>query len=80
KILNKKPTYNEFIVKCPNINGLIRECKKLNILPPLQVSTYYPELSDVVLVCVTELNSNISIEKFIKAAKLAIKVDEEGSN
>ncbi|MBY9008887.1 MAG: aminomethyl-transferring glycine dehydrogenase subunit GcvPA, partial [Candidatus Lokiarchaeota archaeon] len=29
KILNKKPTYNEFIVKCPNINGLIRECKKL---------------------------------------------------
>ena len=80
KILNKKPTYNEFIVKCPNINGLIRECKKLNILPPLQVSTYYPELSDVVLVCVTELNSNISIEKFIKAAKLAINIDEGGSN
>ncbi|MBY8979124.1 MAG: aminomethyl-transferring glycine dehydrogenase subunit GcvPA [Candidatus Lokiarchaeota archaeon] len=77
KILNKKPTYNEFIVRCPNINGLIRECKKMNLLPPLQVSTYYPEMSDVVLICVTELNSSSSIEKFIKAAKLAINNEEE---
>ncbi len=77
KILNKKPTYNEFIVMCPNINGLIRECKNMNLLPPLQVSTYYPEMSDVVLVCVTELNSRKSIDKFIKAAKLAINNEEE---
>ena len=77
EILNKKPTYNEFIVRCPNIKGLIRECKNMNLLPPLQVSTYYPEMSDVVLVCVTELNSSNSIEKFIKAAKLAIN-NEEG--
>ncbi len=77
EILNKKPTYNEFIVRCPNIKGLIRECKKMNLLPPLQVSTYYPEMSDVVLVCVTELNSSSSIEKFIKAARLAIN-NEEG--
>ena len=77
KILNKKPTYNEFIVRCPNVSGLIRECKKKNLLPPLQVSTYYPEMSDVVLVCVTELNSSNSIEKFIKATKLAINNEEE---
>ncbi len=77
EILNKKPTYNEFIVRCPNINGLIRECKKMDLLPPLQVSAYYPEMSDVVLVCVTELNSIRSIEKFIKAARLAIN-NEEG--
>jgi len=76
KILNKKPTYNEFIVSCPNINGLIRECKKMNLLPPLQISTYYPEMSDVVLVCVTELNSSSSIEKFIKAARLSINNNE----
>ena len=76
KILNKKPTYNEFIVSCPNINGLIRECKKMDLLPPLQISTYYPEMSDVVLVCVTELNSSSSIEKFIKAARLSINNNE----
>ncbi len=77
KILNNNPTYNEFIVRCPNIDGLIRECKKMNLLPPLQVSTYYPEMSGVALVCVTELNSSSSIEKFIKAARLAIN-NEEG--
>jgi len=80
KILNTKPTYNEFIVKCPNIDGLIQECKRVNILPPLQVSTYYPEMLDVALVCVTELNSRDSIEKFIEAAKLAITNKEESAN
>jgi hypothetical protein len=52
----------------------------MNLLPPLQVSTYYPEMSDVVLVCVTELNSSSSIEKFIKAAKLALNNEEESAN
>ena len=48
----------------------------MNLLPPLQISTYYPEMSDVVLVCVTELNSSSSIEKFIKAARLSINNNE----
>ncbi|MBY9019701.1 MAG: aminomethyl-transferring glycine dehydrogenase subunit GcvPA [Candidatus Lokiarchaeota archaeon] len=80
EVLNKKPTYNEFIVKCPNINGLIRECKKMNLLPPLQVSTYFPKMLDIALVCVTELNSSSSIEKFINAAKLAVDNEEVGTN
>ena len=71
EILNKKPTYNEFIIKCPNIDSLIQECKKLNLLPPLPLSKYYPEMKDVALVCVTESNSRESIEKFIKALELA---------
>jgi len=71
KILNTKPTYNEFIVKCPNIDALIQECKKLNLLPPLPLSKYYPEMKDVALVCVTESNSQESIEKFIKALEVA---------
>ena len=77
KILNKKPTYNEFIVKCPNVDSLIQECSKLNLLPPLPLSKYYPEMKDVVLVCVTELNSKESIEMFIKALKLVNKNEEE---
>jgi glycine dehydrogenase subunit 1 len=71
EILNNKPTYNEFIVKCPDIDSLIQECKKLNLLPPLSLSKYYPEMKDVALVCVTESNSRESIEKFIKALELA---------
>ena len=71
EVLNNKPTYNEFIVKCPDIDSLIQECKKLNLLPPLPLSKYYPEMKDVALVCVTESNSRESIEKFIKALELA---------
>jgi glycine dehydrogenase subunit 1 len=71
EILNRKPTYNEFIVKCPDIESLINECKKNDLLPPLPLSKYYPEMEDVALVCVTESNSRESIEKFIKALELA---------
>ena len=71
EILNTKPTYNEFIVKCPDIESLIEECKKNNLLPPLPLSKYYPEMKDIALVCVTESNSRESIEKFIEALELA---------
>jgi glycine dehydrogenase subunit 1 len=73
EILNKKPTYNEFLLKCPNIDTLIEQCKTNNILPPLRVSKYYSNMDDVALVCVTEMNSNASIQKFINIAKSCSK-------
>ncbi|HEC38339.1 MAG TPA: aminomethyl-transferring glycine dehydrogenase subunit GcvPA [bacterium] len=78
EILNKKPTYNEFLVKCPNINSLIQKCKKQNLLPPLKISKYFPEMKNIALVCVTETNSSESINAFINAAKSALKGNEEG--
>ncbi|MFX1407470.1 MAG: aminomethyl-transferring glycine dehydrogenase subunit GcvPA [Promethearchaeota archaeon] len=80
EILNKKPTYNEFLVKCPNIEALIDNCKNKNLLPPLQVSKYYPNMEDIILICVTEMNSKEAIIKFIEAAKIAAKVKKEGKN
>ncbi|MHA1624532.1 MAG: aminomethyl-transferring glycine dehydrogenase subunit GcvPA [Promethearchaeota archaeon] len=68
KILNKKPTYNEFLLKCPDIDNLINECKNGNILPPLRISSYYPNMKDVLLVCVTETNSKESLDKFLDIA------------
>ena len=73
KILNQKPTYNEFLVKCPNIDSLILECKSQDLLPPLKISKYYPDMQDVVLVCVTEMNSMDSLKKFILAAQKALE-------
>lgn len=78
EILNKKPTYNEFLVKCPNINSLILKCKKRNLLPPLKISKFFPEMKNIALVCVTEINSSESIDAFINAAKSALKGNEEG--
>ncbi len=72
-LLNNKPTYNEFLVKCPDVKGLIKGCKQEDLLPPLEISKYYPELKDVALVCVTEMNSRESIEKFIKISQMASK-------
>jgi len=77
EILNKKPTYNEFLIKCPNIEYLIEACKERNLLPPLTISKYYPEMQNVALVCVTEMNSGESIEAFIDAAQSALKKKEE---
>ncbi|MCJ7648833.1 MAG: glycine dehydrogenase, partial [Candidatus Lokiarchaeota archaeon] len=68
EILNKKPTYNEFLLKCPDIDELIKECKIGNILPPLRISYYYPNMNNVLLVCVTETNSKESLDKFLEIA------------
>ncbi len=78
EILNKKPTYNEFLVKCPNINSLILKCKKQNLLPPLKISKFFPEMKNIALVCVTEINSSESIDAFINAAKSTLKGNEVG--
>ena len=72
EVLNTKPTYNEFLIKCPNIDSLIEQCKERDLLPPLKVSKYYPKMKDVALVCVTELNSSYSINEFILASQEAI--------
>ncbi len=71
ELLNKKPTYNEFLVKCSDIDSLIKQCKQRDLLPPLKISTYYPEMKNIALVCVTEMNSKDSIDKFIEAAQTA---------
>ena len=71
QVLNKGPTYNEFLIKCPDIDLLIRNCKKRDLLPPLKMSRYFPEMKDIALVCVTEANSLKSIENFLQAAKAA---------
>ncbi len=77
-IINKKPTYNEFLVKTPNIDLFIELCKQNDILPPLKISKYFPEMKNVLLVCVTEVNTKDSIDKFLEVAKLISNLKEEG--
>ena len=73
EILNQKPTYNEFLVKCPEIDEFMNLCKKANLLPPLKLSQYFPNMKDVSLVCVTEMDTNSDIEAFLKAASFSIQ-------
>jgi len=78
KIINTKPTYNEFLLRCPDIDLLINQCKQRNLLPPLNISKYYPKMKNIALVCVTEMNSRESIENFLQAAHEAITNTKEG--
>ena len=77
KILNTKPTYNEFLVQCPDLDRFINNCNELNLLPPLKVSEYFPHMKDVALVCITEMNSQESINCFIQAAKESSSIIKE---
>jgi glycine dehydrogenase subunit 1 len=69
EILNENLTYNEFLVRCPNIDSLISNCKQNNIQPPLKISHYFPDMKNIALVCVTEMNAKASIDKFLQLAK-----------
>jgi len=71
KILNQKPIYNEFLVKCPNVDKFIDLCKKANLLPPLKLSKYFGDMNNHALVCVTEMNSNSDIKALLNAAFLS---------
>ncbi len=74
KILNQRPTYNEFMIEVPNLKNLLIECKKNDLLPPLDISHYFPNMVNTALVCVTESNSRESLEKFINIAKIVSEV------
>jgi glycine dehydrogenase subunit 1 len=69
KILNNKPTYNEFLLSCPDLDSLIKNCEELNLLPPLKISKYFTHMINIALVCITEMNSRKSIDLFLQAAK-----------
>ena len=76
KVLNQKPTYNEFMVKVPNLKSFIEECKNENLLPPLDMTKYFPDMTDTALVCVTESNTKESLEKFLSIAKNVSEVQK----
>jgi len=62
------PSFNEFVVQVKRkpadvLKGLLRK----QILGGVDLSRYYPELSDCLLVCVTEQNSREEIEALAKA-------------
>lgn len=67
------PTFNEFVLKVPQaaqVGDLLRE---KNIFPGTRISRYYDELDDAVLVCVTEMNSKESIDRYAEELQNILK-------
>lgn len=67
KVFNR-PTFKEFVVRVAggNVDALIDAAQKQNILAGVPLGRWYPELSDCLLVAVTEKRSKEDIEKLVK--------------
>ena len=62
------PTFNEFVVQVKRKPaGVLKDLLKRQIIGGFDLSRFYPELSDCLLVCVTEQNSRDEIDILAKA-------------
>jgi len=65
---DRAPFFNEFVVRTPMpASELADRLEKRGILAGLPLSTFYPELSDALLVCATELTTTTQIAEFARA-------------
>ncbi len=59
-------TFNEFVIRTPrDPQKLVESLLKEKIIAGIPLGRWYPELEDSLLVCITEMNSENEIEKFV---------------
>ena len=62
------PFFNEFVVRCPRpAADLARELLDKKIVGGVALARYYPDLSDSLLVCITETAKRSTIDDFVSA-------------
>jgi glycine dehydrogenase subunit 1 len=73
EVVNDKPFFKEFIVRCPRpvaeINSYLLE--EYGIIGGYDLSKDYPDLGDAMLLCVTEMNAREEIDDLVQALKEA---------
>jgi glycine dehydrogenase subunit 1 len=60
------PFFNEFVVRAPNLKQLLAKCAAEKMIPGIELARWYPELSDCLLVCVTEMNEQEEIDRLVR--------------
>ena len=68
KVLNQKPTYNEFVLEVADnelVQKISQKCKDSNFLPPLSLEQFYPEKNNQMLICTTELTTKEQMNAFV---------------
>ncbi|TAM81944.1 MAG: aminomethyl-transferring glycine dehydrogenase subunit GcvPA [Acidobacteria bacterium] len=61
------PFFNEFVVKAPgNAEVLLQDLRQENILGGVNLERFYPELSDHLLVCVTETVNKSALDRMVR--------------
>src|SRR5919108_521728 len=57
-----RPFFNEFVVTVDGLERRFRDCIARKIVPGVSLSQWYPELTDCLLLCVTEMNEQEGID------------------
>jgi glycine dehydrogenase subunit 1 len=60
------PFFNEFVVRAGDVALLVERCGREKIVPGIPIARWYPELSNCLLVCVTEMNEEEEIERLVR--------------
>lgn len=63
--LYNKSFFNEFIIKIPDSDNAYNRLKYSGIIAGVKVKDYYPEIEDSLLICVTEMNTKESIDRYV---------------
>jgi glycine dehydrogenase subunit 1 len=63
------PCFNEFVLRAKNLEGIMKRCAGERIVPGVPLGPWYPELSDCLLICVTEMNEREEIEQLVRAVR-----------
>ena len=70
KVINRRPFFKEFVVRCPQPAGEIATAlNQHKILPGYVLSRSFPERTHDLLVCVTEMNSKAQIDQLVAGLK-----------
>ncbi|MDR1316779.1 MAG: aminomethyl-transferring glycine dehydrogenase subunit GcvPA [Spirochaetales bacterium] len=65
-VLNTAPFFREFVLRCPlDTWEIMNRCAKLKIVPGVPLSRWFPERTQDILVCVTEMNSRSQIDSLV---------------
>ncbi len=66
-VLFNAPRFNEFVIQLKDdLAARSRKLLQNRIVPGLQLSRFYPELSNAMLVCVTETTTKAQIDAFVE--------------
>ena len=63
ELLFEKPFFNEFVIKIPNASSVIRTLLQKGIVAGLPLEEYYPDMTDCILVCCTEMTTKAQIDR-----------------
>lgn len=61
------PVFNEFVVRVPDVQAAFERAQVLGIIAGLRLASDYPELSDGLLLCATELHTKGQIDALVDA-------------